>query len=189
MTEPAAWCVAATKPLAEHIAATAIDARGYECWVPTYQKRFRGHRFEHGRRIRSRTDTFGPRPLFLGYCFVLVPIGDVARDIDRTRGVTKLIRHPPEDELTWGKPKRIRDRVMQQIRDAVEAGLWEDENGTLRTGEAKPISPGSTVRTPTGIVAVVLSLDDKGRAELLADMLGSSRVIRGVDARRLEFVE
>jgi hypothetical protein len=77
---------------------------------------------------------------------------------------------------------------MQQLREAVDAGLWEDENGSLRTGDAEPLSPGSTVRTPTGIVAVVLSLDDKGRADLLAEMLGSSRVIRGVDARRLEFV-
>jgi hypothetical protein len=184
----AAWCVAATKPLTEHIAAAALSAIGYECWVPVYRKRFRGNRFENGRRIRSRNDTFGPRPLFLAYCFVQVPFGGIARDIDRTRGVLKLIRHAPPDEFTFGQPKRIRNRVMQQLREAVDAGLWEDENGSLRTGDAEPLSPGSTVRTPTGIVAVVLSLDDKGRADLLAEMLGSSRVIRGVDARRLEFV-
>ena len=73
---------------------------------------------------------------------------------------------------------------MQQLLETVDAGLWEDEQGRLRP---EPIPPGAVVRTPSGIVAVVLSLDEHGRATLLAEMLGQPRLIRGVRADTLEF--
>ena len=186
----AAWCVATTARHSERIAEAALTARGYTAWCPIYTKRFRGHRlaFDH-HRIRSRIDTFGPRVLFPGYVFVAVPWDSDARDIDTTRGVRALLRHPPPDEYSLGEPKRIRSRIVAQLRALCDAGLWEAEDGTLRPGKAERISPGSTVRTPTGLVGQVLRLDDRGRADLLARILGSEHVIRGVEADTLEALE
>lgn len=132
---------------------------------------------------------FGPRPLFAGYVFVTVPWGSVARDIERTRGVRQLMRHPPDDEYDLGQPKRIRARIIQQLREIVDMGIWEAEDGTLRYGPPERITIGQRVRTPSGIVARVLRLDEKGRADLLAELLGTERVIRGVDVATVEAVE
>ena len=190
MTEPA-WCVATTNRQTERIAEAALTARGYTAWCPIYAKRFRGHRLspDGSYRIRSRSDTFGPRVLFPGYVFVSVSWSSDARDIDTTRGVRALIRHPPPDEYSPGEPKRIRGRIIAQLRELCDMGLWEDHDGTLRTGNPERIAPGSIVRTPTGIVARVLRLDDRGRADLIARLLGGEHLIRGVEADTLEAIE
>jgi len=187
----AAWCVATTARHSERIAEAVLTARGYECWCPIYTKRFRGHRLspDGSYRIRSRIDTFGPRVLFPGYVFVLVPWHCLARNIDTTRGVRALMRHPPPDEYSIGEPKHIRARIIRQLRELCDMGLWEDHDGTLRPGIPERISPGATVRTPTGIVGQVLRLDDHGRADLLARLLGTEHVIRGVDVDGLEAIE
>lgn len=191
VTEPAAWCVATTARHSERIAEVALMARGYTAWVPLYTKRFRGHRmsFDNHHRIRSRIDTFGPRCLFPGYVFVVVPWASDARDIDTTRGVKALMRHKPADEFSLGEPKRIRSRIIRQLRELCELGLWEAPDGTLRTGKVERISPGAHVRTPAGIVGQVLRLDDHGRADLIARLLGHEHVIRGVEADGLEAIE
>jgi transcription antitermination factor NusG len=185
----AAWCVAVTARHGERIAEVALAARGYTAWVPLYTKRFRGHRFafDNHHRIRSRIDTFGPRPLFPGYVFVSVPYGSDAPDIDTTRGVRHLVRHPPLGDI--GHPKRIRQRIIDQLREICDAGLWEAEDGTLRPGMPERLSPGAVVRTPAGLIAQVLRLDDKGRADLIARLFGAEHLIRGVEAEGLEAIE
>jgi hypothetical protein len=185
----AAWAVVITNRHAERSVAAALAALGYECWVPCYQKRFRGNYWDGPIRKRSRVDVFAAHPLFTGYAFVMVPWGSLGREIDRTRGVRELMRHSSDDGYNIGEPKRIRSRVIQQLREIVDMGIWEAEDGTLRYGVPERITIGQRVRTPSGVVAQVLRLDEKGRADLMAELLGTKRVIRGVDVSTVEIVE
>jgi len=182
----AAWAAVETNPQCEDIAERSIRALGYSPWLPKFEKRLRGHRIEEGRRVRSRKDTTEPRPLFRGYLFVPVPHGDVGYSIDTAHGVKRLIRHPHTEE-GWGKPKLIRARVIIQLQEAVEVGIWEDKDGKLCFGKPKlHVAEGDTVRTPTGFVGLLVSLDEQGRYELLTEVLGASRKVRGDDAHALE---
>lgn len=185
MTE-AAWSAVETNPQCEDIAEQAIRALGYDPWLPKFKKLLRGHRIEDGRRIRSRQDSTELRPLFRGYLFVPIPYEDAGYSIDTAQGVRRLLRHPHTEE-GWGKPKRIRARVIIQLQEAVELGIWENKDGELCYGKPKlHVAEGDTVRTPTGFVGLLVSLDERGRYELLADMLGASRKVRGDDAHELE---
>lgn len=182
----ASWSVVETNPQCEDIAEQAIRALGYEPWLPKYEKLLRGHRIENGRRIRSRGNGTELRPLFRGYLFVPVPHEDAGYSIDTAHGVKRLIRHP-HSEQGWGKPKRIRARVIIQLQQAVDLGIYENQEGALCYGKQRlHIAEGDLVRTPTGIVGLLVTLDEQGRYELLADMLGAKRTVRGVDAHALE---
>lgn len=180
------WSAVETIPQCEDIAEQAIRALGYEPWCPRYEKLLRGHRIENGRRIRSRGNSTELRPLFRGYLFVPVPHEDAGYAIDTAHGVKRLIRHPHTEE-GWGSPKRIRARVIIQLQEAVELGIYENQEGTLCYGKPKShVSEGDTVRTPAGIVGVVLALDERGRVDLLVDMMGRTSVSRNVEAATLE---
>lgn len=188
MTDPhnCGWAAVIAKPQAERIAEAAIAEAGFIAWLPLYRKRLKGTRIEDGRRIRSRQDGVEQRPLFPGYLFAQVPHDDpdeTSYAIDLARGVLRMMRHPSTGNR-WGKPKIIRARVIELIREAVEAGEFDE------VGADTPITvmAGDTVRTPSGIVGTIRDLDDKGRAELAYDLFGRAGISRGVDARTLERV-
>lgn len=182
------WTAVETNPQCEDIAEQAIRALGYEPWLPKYEKLLRGYRIEEGRRIRSRKNATELRPLFRGYLFVPLSYDDSGYSIDTAHGVKRLIRHPHTEE-GWGKPKRIRARVIIQLQEAVDLGIWENQDGELCYGKPKlHVSEGDTVRTPTGIVGVVLALDERGRVDLLVDLMGRTSVSRNVDATTLELI-
>jgi hypothetical protein len=180
------WTAVETNPQCEDLAERALRALGYEPWLPKFAKLLRGQRIEAGRYVRSRSDTTELRPLFRGYLFVPVPHDDAGYAIDTAHGVRRLLRHPHTEE-GWGKPKLIRARVIVQLQEAVELGIWEDSDGKLRYGKPKlRVAEGDTVRTPTGFVGQLVLLDEQGRYELLTDILGAKRRVRGDDAHVLE---
>ena len=190
-----AWGAVMTLPRAEAVAEQSVTEAGYVTWLPQYQRRrvLRGVRIENGRRVRSRSDSFilEPAPLFLGYLFVQIPHGDGGYAIDKAHGVSRLLRNASTEEA-WGKPKIIRARFIVQLQEWVGKELVERDDGRI-VCKAEPfkirddIKRGDRVRTPTGIVGELLSLDDRGRADLLSEMLGGV-TLRGVDAASLERV-
>lgn len=187
------WGAATTLPRAETIAAQSVADAGYQVWLPQYNRRrvLRGARIEGGRKIRSRFDTisFETVPLFRGYLFMQVPQDDGGDLIDRARGVGRLLR-TPSTQFEWGKPRVIRARFILQLQEWVAKGLYENERGEIvETYTARSdLDIGDTVRTPVGIVGTLRSLDERGRADLLADMLGAPRMIYDVDADTLELI-
>lgn len=198
MDKQAPWAAVETNPQCEDIAEKSIRALGYSPWLPTYEKLLRGHRIEQGgRRVRSRQDSTEPRPLFRGYLFVPIPDDNGGYSIDTAHGVKRLLRHPHTEE-GWGKPKLIRARIIIQLQEAVELGIWENSDGLLCYGKPKlgvkarrvvngiVEEEGDMVRTPTGFVGQLVSLDEEGRYELLAEVLGAKRKVRGDDAHTLE---
>lgn len=187
------WGAATTLPRAETMAAQSLTDAGYQVWLPQYNRRrvLRGARIEGGRKIRSRSDTvtFEMVPLFRGYVFMQVPHEDGGDLIDRSRGVARLLRSP-STELEWGKPKVIRARFILQLREWTDKGLYENECGEIVETyiPRSDLDIGDTVRTPVGIIGTLRSLDERGRADLLADMLGAPRMIYDVDADTLELI-
>lgn len=176
----AAWAVVSTKPQAEEIAEKAIREAGYEPWLPMYRKRLAGARIEDGRRIRCRSDGGVLRPVFQRYLFALVPYGDGGYAIDAAQGVHRLLRYAAGSE-SWGKPKVIRGRVVLQLREATERGEFDE----IADGDS-PFKIDDRVRTATGIIGTLKALDDKGRADLLMDLMGAERLVRGVASSTLE---
>lgn len=170
MTE-AAWAIVRTHPQAETLALQSIVALGYEAWLPMYRKRLIGSRVENGRRIRSRQDGEVMRPLIQSHLFVLVHYGDKAWVIEGAKGVRRLFRYLESDT-----PKRVRWTEMHRLRSSVEAGAFD---------VGFPVSKGDIVQTVHGFVGELISLDERGRAELLAEFMGEKRVIKGVDATTL----
>ncbi len=185
------WGAATTLPRAEVIAAESVAVAGYQVWLPQYRRRrvLKGARIENGRKIRSRSDSisFEMVPLFRGYLFVQVPHGDGGYLIEKSHGVSRLLRTPNTEEA-WGKVKIIRARFILQLQEWVAKGLYEDEHGRIveTYTPRSDLEIGDTVRTPVGIVGTLRSLDERGRADLMAEMLGASRPIYDVDADTLE---
>jgi hypothetical protein len=78
----------------------------------------------------------------------------------------------------------MRARVVLQLREAVEAGTFDEIPDTATLG----LAINDRVRTPTGIVGTLVALDERGRADLMAELMGADRLVRGVDAASLELV-
>lgn len=191
-----AWGAAMVLPRAESIAYQSVTSAGYTAWLPQYKRRrvLRGARIENGRKIRSRVDSicFEMAPLFRGYLFVQVPYGDGGYNIDKAHGVSRLLR-TPSTEMEWGKVKIIRARFILQLQEWVDTDLVENERGEIvsKTHDRTvrdDLSIGDRVATPSGIVGTLSKLDERGRAWLLAELLGAQRLIRDVDAETLELI-
>lgn len=166
----------------EAIAERSLIALGYEPLVVRYTKLLRGVRIaSDGRRVRSRKDELVERPFIPGYLFLPLPSGDDATLVDGANGVRRLFRHRDADGYL-GKPKLIRGRIVEQIK---QAALERDET-------PKPVRDdlqvGMRVRIPGGIEAVLIALDEKGRAEYMADLLGRQVHGRIKDTATLEVV-
>lgn len=191
-----AWGAVMTLPRAELVAKHAIAEAGYVAWLPQYKRRrvLKGARIEQGRKIRSRYDTVSMEltPLFRGYLFVQIPHGDEGGRIDRAHGVSRLLRNANTEE-SWGRPKIVRARFILQIQEWADRDLIENERGEIVPSSQvvsirDDLVIGSAVATPSGIVGTLLKLDDRGRADLLTQMLGAPRVISNVDSDTLELI-
>ena len=120
------------------------------------------------------------RPLIQSHLFVLIPHGDMAWSIEEARGVRHLFRY-----LETDAPKRVRWTEMRRLQAAVAAGQFDTGFPfKARDGDI----PGDLVQTPHGFVGELLTLDERGRAELLTEIMGEKRIVRGVDAHTLQRV-
>ena len=141
----ATWHVVATKPRAERLAHTALHHRGYNPYLPT---------------------VFGGRPLFPGYCFLQLGLGQPWYPIAWCPGVFQLL-------ITNGKPD-----ICPQ--DALEA-LWAGDalRGMPMTPEAR-YRPGAPCEAVLGggskVQAVVRAVVGQ-KAFVLAIMFGAIREI------------
>lgn len=184
LAQESGWCAVITRPQHEEVAEKAMIDAGYDVWLPRYKKRLRGVKMVDGRRVRSKSDGFIERPLIRGYVFLLLAYGDEAWAVDGLNGIHRVMRHRDVEGYP-AAPKRIRGRVLEQLREAVDAGLF-DEVSII--DKVISVQVGDRVITPSGIVATLLTLDEKGRADLLANMFGAERLMRKVDAAVLELV-
>jgi len=174
------WGVVQTRWGQERLANEFITRLGFESLIITYQRRIRGWKVcpATGRRTRSRTDGVQRVPLIRGYLFVLVDgLGEM---IDHQPGVMRLMRHAPVDS-SIGRPKLVETSIIFQIREAADCGLFDE----IQVDSPIVVSIDDRVRTTSGIVGRLIGLDERGRAEVMTEILGGG-VIRGLDARNLE---
>ncbi len=177
------WGVVEVRPNMEPVAERSLLRLGYAPLVVRYTKLLRGTRIAaDGRRIRSRQDELCLRPFIPGYLFLPIVQGDDAAEVDGQLGIKRLFRQR-DAEGYLGKPKLIRARIVEQIR---LAAMEKDETPKPIRDDLKP---GQRVRTPGGIEATLLSLDEAGRAKYVAEMFGGQVVGSIEDASQLELVE
>jgi len=186
LIESTMWGAIWTWPKCEVRVERALEAIGYEPLVIRYNKLIRGHKHKlNGQRVRSRQDNLEPRIAIPGYIFLPLISGDNADGVDDIDGVKRVFRHRD----AYGYPARpiiVRARFVEQCKEA--AHLLDEtpgENKPIRTD----LKPGDRVRSPAGVVGYLLSLDDKGRAKYMAEVLGRQVPTEIEDARQLERVE
>lgn len=187
--EPEGWAIVETRSNAELIAERSLIALGYDPLVIRYNKLLRGARIAlDGRRIRSRKDELQPRPFIPGYLFLPLQHGDDATLVDIANGVRRLFRHR-DAEGYLAKPKIIRGRIVEQMK---AAALERDETPkTVREDLRLRMASGETVRALVmpALIATLISLDDKGRAEWVGELFGREVSGRIEDTSELELVE
>jgi len=175
--------VVETRPNAEALAEKSLQQIGYEPLVVRYNKLIKGHRYRlNGERVRSRHDEIQARPFIPGYLFLPLPSGDDATLVDGRDGVKRLFR-TRDAEGYLARPKLIRNRIVEQIK---AAALERDETPKPIRDDLKP---GDKVRLPSGMIGYLVSLDDRGRAKYVADLLGGQVSGSISDTRRLELME
>lgn len=183
LNDPPSWGVVEVRPNMEPVAERSLTRLGYDPLVVRYNKLIKGCRIApDGRRIRSRKDEIQARPFIPGYLFLPIIQGDDASEVDGQLGVKRLFRQR-DIEGYLGKPKLIRARIVEQIQ---LAALAKDETPKPIRDDLKP---GQRIRTPAGIEAVLLSLDEAGRAKYVADLFGGQVIGSIDDASKLELVE
>jgi transcriptional antiterminator RfaH len=158
---PRDWAVVNTHPNREHIAREHLVRQEFDVYCPLIRRPR-----THARRVENVL-----RPLFPGYVFVaLDPEFTRWRPILSTIGVRTLVRF-------GDRPALIEEAFIQSLRDR------EVESVIVRPARpARPYQVGQQVRLHggpfDGVVATILSLDEKDRLVVLMDLLQ-----RGVQAR------
>ena len=176
------WGVVEVRSNKEALAERSLREIGYDPLVVRYIKLIRGARIApDGRRIRSRKDELQARPFIPGYLFLPLEVDDDATLVDVQRGVKRLFRSRDADGYP-AKPKLIRARIVEQIK--IAAAERDETPRPVRSD----LKPGDRVRIPGGIEAVLLKLDEKGRAEYMAEILGGQVPGSIKDANLLELV-
>lgn len=153
------WYVAETLPRAEAQAERNLDRQGFTAFSPRFRKLRR-----HARRTEQVL-----APLFPGYLFVRFDRQrDAWRSINGTTGIRRLVGP------STGYPQPVAD-------DIVEALLARCDNGIIAS-VLPDLQPGDVVRVLSGPLAdrlaVITTLDDKGRVGILLDILGTQTPIR-----------
>jgi transcription antitermination factor NusG len=159
------WFVAQTLARREPLAALRLQAQGYEIFLPQMVKTVR-----HARKTRTVQVA-----VFPGYIFVAL---DLARDRWRSiNGTIHVSRIITGETYPIPVPVKVIDALMS----------YQDENGICRFD--KDLKPGEKVRVVAGpfaeIVGRIASLDDKGRARILLEILGGE-VMTTLDRSALE---
>lgn len=150
------WVVASTHPHKEQVALENLGRQSFQAYCPQFRKRVR-----HARRLQQVL-----RPLFPGYIFVqLNPQLEQWRSIDSTLGVRNLIRFGE-------RPGTVPNQFI--------ANLYKTEvEGAVVIPPARDnYQPGEKVRMREGpfdgLIATVLSANDRERIMVLMDLLNQS---------------
>ena len=152
------WYCAYTKPGAELWARTNLWERGFDVYLPLYQKR---------RRHARRTD-YVAAPLFPRYLFVSADLETgVSRGITFAPGVSSLIAF-------GGDPAPVPDAIIAEIRaNESEDGMVDIDHGH---GVASRYQPGDKVRIAEGPMADSVGIFHARSADqrvfILLDLLG-----------------
>lgn len=146
------WYVVQLRPNAGGLAVNHLHNQGYATFMPRIARNER----------RNGTHREMLRPLFPGYLFAGVPSDKDWRQINSTRGVSRIV--------TFGG--RAPSPVQQSIIAALQ--LRVDQDGVFSPDNA--LVEGDKVRILSGplrdFVATLHQLDDAQRAWVLLDILG-----------------
>jgi transcriptional antiterminator RfaH len=157
------WAVVNTHPHREPIAREHLGRQGFEVYCPMMRRRR-----THARRVENVL-----RPLFPGYVFVhLEPEQTGWRPILSTVGVRALVRFG--DRLALLDEPFIRSLREREVDGVIVRRPCLRPTSPYRVGQQVRLDGGAF----DGVVATILSLDEKDRLVVLMDFLQ-----RGVQAR------
>jgi transcriptional antiterminator RfaH len=150
-SQPVPWAVVYTQPHAELLALKNLERQHYVTYCPMIRRRR-----SHARRVSQVL-----RPLFSNYVFVQIdPQRERWRPILSTYGVRSVVQ--------------AGDR-LGTLDDAFVQSLKAREVDGVVTRPAQPYRPGQAVRLVDsafeGIIATILTMDDKDRLVVLFDLL------------------
>jgi transcriptional antiterminator RfaH len=157
------WAVVNTHPHKERLALENLDRQAYRTYCPVLRRRI-------GRGARAK-DVL--RPLFPGYVFVQVSGGRANwRPIMSTYGVRSLI-------LSGDRVGMIEDRFIVGLKQREVQGIIARPPKPFAVGELVTISGGAF----DGLIATIVSMDDKDRLVVLMDLLNRPVKVRLESAR------
>ncbi len=148
------WYVVSTHSRNEPLALANLEHQGFEAYLPCYLKR---------RRHARRTETVR-RPLFPGYLFVRLDIGDEPwHAIKSTIGVKRMICH-------GDNPAPVPHGVIEEIQ------AHRDEAGMVVMSKLAPFEKNNVVRINSGAFLDQVGLfdcaTDQERVIVLLDIMG-----------------
>ena len=153
------WYAVETHSRAEFRAQRSLERQGFSSFLPRFLKARR-----HARRVDQVV-----APVFPGYLFVSFdPKRDRWRAINSTFGVRRLV------SFSANQPHPMPADAMTALMERCEAQMI--------TRQLPDIAVGDEVRVLTGAFAQKIGriedFDDKGRVEILMEMLGRSITVR-----------
>jgi transcription elongation factor/antiterminator RfaH len=153
------WYVAETHLKKEDFAAFHLERQSFRSLCPRFEKVVR-----HARRTEKVLV-----PLFPGYVFVAFDIAkDGWRSINGTLGVRRLIG------FDSARPQPVPDDVVRSLLGRFDGRFVANALNNVQIGDAVRITSGPFAEK----LATVESLDGKGRARVLLDILGGQTALR-----------
>jgi transcription elongation factor/antiterminator RfaH len=152
------WYLAMTRPCSELIAEKHLNRQGYVTFLPRHTKSVR-----HARRVR-----LVKAPVFPRYIFLRLDLGvDRWRNVFSTHGISTLI-------MAHERPIVVPEGVVETLAERC------DGDGCMHFTEH--MRPGQRVRLLGGpfsdALGVLESLDDRGRVQVLLNIMGRSIKVR-----------
>jgi transcriptional antiterminator RfaH len=158
------WAAVNTQPHRERIALDNLERQGFSGYCPFIRRRR-----SHARRVEDVL-----RPLFPGYLFVNVGSEqDCWRPILSTYGVRTLVR-------CGDRPSLVDHRFIHALRAREVDGAIVRPPVPYRIGQQVQVVAGPC----DGLVATILSLDEKDRITVLLDLM-SRRVKTHLDSAQV----
>ena len=162
------WYVVQALARREPIAKLRLEAQGFKIFLPEMIKTIR-----HARKLRNARVA-----VFPGYLFVaLDPLRDRWRSINGTIGVARII-------TANETPAPVPHGVVESLK------LYLDNNGICRFD--RDLKVGQKVRIITGpfseLIGQIASLDGKGRARVLLEIM-SSNIVTTLECATLEIAK
>lgn len=152
------WYAAHTQPRAELKAAERLQEQGFGVFAPQLAKRVR-----HARRI-----SIVRQPLFPRYVFVAIDVSlQPWPRINGTPGVVRLI-------TAGERPVSVPRGLVESLMAAEASGLASEQSRTFQVDEHARILDGPFA----DFVGQIRSIDEKGRVDLLLQIMGRSVSLR-----------
>lgn len=153
-----------THPHKEPLALDNLKRQEFRPYCPMVRKRVK-----HGRRYEDVL-----RPMFPGYVFVqIAPDREVWRPLLSTYGVRRLIRFGE-------RPALLADGFVQALQAREIEGAISCPSNHVKVGDRIVLAGGAF----DGLVATILSMDEKSRLIVLLDMLNRPVKVK-VEARHI----